>query len=380
MSSLPWSLPWSRPLRIARPPGLLSRTRTQLRPTQTTQVLPPCCGWQHGVRSFSVVPAIAATVDTTVNAIISFHAVTNIPWFVLIPCLSIGANAIFRLPFILYTHNISQRRTKSSLVKQAWSWRIPHDLHKERIPAHQIQRVANKKFSKIISRIDRGLGTQWWRMLCGFLSAPAWLVGIECIRRICGGPKGILGNYVINSLHTGPTVTNPHVSESAIIQGSNVDPSPFPLMADNTGHLLDPSIAYEGCLWFPDLSVADPLHILPFAVSAVMVTHILSKGGFKRLFGPKDSQGTAVVGTADKWTRRIQRGGVIMALLLGPCTADMPVAIHLYWLTSSVMSYCTTIALARFMPIAVRKMPERCRGTEPTIIQPKRQKKPQARK
>ncbi|KAI0901102.1 hypothetical protein F4806DRAFT_181137 [Annulohypoxylon nitens] len=361
------SLHWSRPLQTARPLGLLSRTRIQLQPTQTIQALAPCCGRQHGVRSFSVVPAIAATVDTTVNAIIGLHAVTHIPWFVLIPCVSIGANIVFRLPFSLYTHNISQRQTKSALVMRGWGWRIPFDIHKERIPAHQIQRESDRRFSKALSRIHRGLGTQWWRMLSGLLSAPAWLVGIESIRRICGGPKGILGNYVVNNL-------------PVTIQGPNVDPSTSSFMIENSGHLLDPSIAYEGCLWFPDLSVADPLHILPFAVSAVMVTHMLSKGGLKKLLGSEEPKGTTVLRSSSKWPRRLQRGAFIMALLMGPCTADMPAAIHLYWLTSSIMSYCTTTVLARFMPITIRKLPERCKGTEPTIIQPRRPGKSRARK
>ncbi|KAI1456537.1 hypothetical protein F4805DRAFT_227545 [Annulohypoxylon moriforme] len=377
---------WSHPLRIARPYGLLPRTRTQIRLNKLSRVPPLSYGQRPGVRSFSVASGAATVVQTTVDAIINIHATTHMPWFLLIPCLSIGFNLLFRLPSYYYTQKINQRQTKSYLVMQGWGWRIPQVIQKEGIPRNQGEKETRKRMKKITSRINRALGTQQWKLYSSVLTIPIWLIGIESIRQICGGPRGLLGNLIMGRLKKEPTATNAQqgvetaglsadISSTATSQGSTADPSITSIVPEQGWNILDPSIVSEGCLWFPDLSVADPYHILPLALSAVLVANMLPKGGVLGLLNlskPKDA--STIAGTPNKWQLRLRRGGVLIALFVGPATMDMPAALHFYWLTSTTMSFVMNKALSYYMPIKTRRV-ERCNGVEATIIQPRPHRK-----
>ncbi|KAI2465591.1 hypothetical protein F4781DRAFT_17911 [Annulohypoxylon bovei var. microspora] len=366
MGSLPWS-----PLRIARPLGLLSGTRTQLRPTQLSRASLYHYGKRPGVRLFSVsiASATGVSVQETVNAIVSIHATTHIPWFLMIPCLAIGINAIARLPFNIYTTRISQRQTKSSLVMRGWSWRIAQDMKNEGVPRELQGKERAKRFSKAQSRIYRAMGTQKWKLYSSGLGLPGWLIGIECIRQICGGPRGLLGRILMGPVEDEAAADIPSVAAGEV---STIDPSTASTVTEKVGNLIDPSIALEGCLWFPDLSVADPYHILPFALSAMLVTNIMPKGGISELFNltSKSNGVSAVRVPTNKWQLRLRRGMVGLACLIGPCTADMPVALHFYWLTSAAMSYATNKVLGTKSIKA--KQVERCKGAEANVIRPQR--------
>ncbi|KAI0882669.1 uncharacterized protein GGS22DRAFT_47694 [Annulohypoxylon maeteangense] len=371
------SLYWSHTLRIARPLGLLSRTRTQIRLAELSQVPPRHYGQRPAVRSFSIMPAAVAIVDTSITTIINIHAATHIPWFVLIPLLSIGAHAVFRLPFLLYTQSINRHQAKSFLVMRGWGWRIPQAIHKERIPKDQIEKEEKKRMSMTVSRINRALGTQKWKMWSSVLGFPGWIICLECMREICGGPRGLFGSLIVgdtNNHATGHEATiSTDIASAATSQGSTVNPSISVATTEYAqADLLDPSIMFEGCLWFTDLSVPDPYHILPVALSAMLVKNLLPKGGIPELLGRnKSKDASTIVGAPSPWQLRLRRAAVAIALFIGPGTADMPAALHFYWLTSATMSYVINKALSRYNPIKLRKV-DRCNGVEPNIIQPKR--------
>ncbi|OTA53715.1 hypothetical protein K449DRAFT_469851 [Hypoxylon sp. EC38] len=381
------SAPWSHPLRAARPLGLLSRTKNQLPFTRSSQIIPLRYGRQPGVRSFHFASTAAAVVQATQDAIISFHSITHVPWFLMIPCVAIGINVVFRLPFNIYTHRITQRRSKLGLVLGGWSWRLQRDVHKEGIPVDQCQKEVLKRYKKVLSRVYRNMGLQGWKLYSGILGFPFWLTGIESVRRICGGPRGILGSFLTGrGEDIAPTSGIPgdvetvtsqtDISTMATTQSSTVDPSAASIVAEHTRHLPDPSIAVEGCLWFPDLSAADPYHILPLALSVVMVANLLPKtrAGLQQLVGLKSNDESTIETPTTQRQLRLRRGLIFLGSMIGPITADLPAALHLYWLSSSATHWVTGKVLSHFMPIEA-KVIERCKGAEVNVIRPKRAEK-----
>ncbi|KAI1410023.1 hypothetical protein F5Y13DRAFT_79642 [Hypoxylon sp. FL1857] len=373
------SAPWSHPLRVARPLGLLSRTMNRLPPTQLSRLLPHRYGHQPGVRSFHLAPAAVAVVQATQDAIINLHTITHIPWFLMIPCISIGINLIFRLPSNVYTHRINQGRSKLRLVLQGWSWRIQRDVHQEGVPIARHEKETTKRYKKAESRIYRKMGLQGWKRFSGILGFPFWVIGIESLRRICGGPRGMLGSFITGRGEDAAAASSTQGAVGAAIsstaaadQVSTIDPSTASLIAEHARHLPDPSIAVEGCLWFPDLSVADPYHVLPLALSIAISANFLpkTKAGFQQLLGLKHDDGSAVQTAAAQRQLRLRRILILSTSMIGPMTADLPAALHLYWLSSSATHWATGQILSRFMPIEAKTV-ERCKGAEANVIRPK---------
>ncbi|OTB16397.1 hypothetical protein K445DRAFT_32637, partial [Daldinia sp. EC12] len=308
---------------------LLSQTRTQLNPTYSKRISP--CSFKHqpGVRSFHVAPPVASTIiQTAEDALLALHSLTHTPWFLTIPIAAVGISLAFRLPFNAYTHRINQQRARFTPVLMGWTGRIARDLRREEVPSSREQKELLARHKKVASRIYRTVGLQDWKLYSSFLGLPFWLIGIESVRRICGGPRGILGQIATSSLDITTTATE---------QVHTVDPNVVATAAEHTKNLLDPSIAFEGCLWFPDLSVPDPYHILPLALSSLLVWNLL----------PKSQAGQ----------RRLRRMLIVLSALIGPMTADLPAALHLYWLSTSIAHTVTSKLLSKFMPIDTKVVP-----------------------
>ncbi|KAL2140826.1 hypothetical protein VTI28DRAFT_3224 [Corynascus sepedonium] len=258
--------------------------------------------------------------------------------------------------------------------------------------------------------MERRWGVQAWKNYAPALAVfPIWLMGIEGLRRMCGGPLGLLGSMLFGwkkggttdavsassassfsspspSQHSGATQAQ---SQGALEAGQGLGHAPEGGLGSGLGaidstslataqetvtrYVADHSFATGGCLWFPDLTAADPYHILPFALSAILVRNMLpkSQAGFRTLFGLDNAPAAVAVQSEVKWPLRLQRGLLMVALAAGPLTMDLPAALHLYWISSAVMTSAQTAIIAKFMPLP-RTVPP-ARGQDTFLIQPTRE-------
>jgi len=121
--------------------------------------------------------------------------------------------------------------------------------------------------------------------------------------------------------------------------------------------LFEPTMTTGGCLWFPDLTLADPYHILPVAVSAMLLVNLLPRSAVARraLLGmrPKPSRpGTdEAVLAQPRVMRGIHRGLAILAASVWYITAHFPSGFHLYWLSSSIIHSLLVSGVSRSMPV-----------------------------
>jgi inner membrane protein COX18 len=227
--------------------------------------------------------------------------------------------------------------------------------------------AANAKEQK---RREKRWGVQRWKdWVPPVMVFPVWIMGIEAQRRMCGGPKGMLGTLVLGLRGGEATGVGGRVAEGVqgvqdavlgvgvgVGTGTGVGEASTALAVTEVQEVLassgaDPSMATGGCLWFPDLMVADPYHILPFALSAVLVLNLLPKTeiGARNFFGMAPKPGTVVM--QSKWRLRVQRGLLMVAMAVGPLTMDLPAALHLYWISSSVLTQISSAIVARLMPL-----------------------------
>ncbi|KAI0008938.1 hypothetical protein F4779DRAFT_408886 [Xylariaceae sp. FL0662B] len=379
----------SHSLRLPRPCSRLPWPRTQLQSSAAAQWAgrgsPPSFRPQFQLgtrRSFHIQPSVEAFMQASQDAILGLHHLTHTPWFLTIPLVAIGIHVVFRLPPQLYQQWILKRRARYSLVMHAWATRIQQDLQREGVPTSHQKREMQNRFSKVEKRLWRASGLQGWKLWSSLLGFPFWILGIDSIRRLCGGPSGLLG-----SLMTGSDAAEASSSAEASIDGAvgsgssqasmvmNGDVSAISstssTVAEPVTQFVDPSITMGGCLWFPDLSVPDPYHILPLALSALMVGSMLSKPGARKWAlgsGPKDDN--EVIDTSAR-RAGLRRGALLLAGLMGPITIGLPAALHLYWLTTSALGWFTYRMLNHLMPLKM-KIRERCKYKEIQVIRPRR--------
>jgi inner membrane protein COX18 len=369
------------------------------------------------------------------------HTTTGTPWFLTLPIFALCLNLFTRLPTTIYSRSIARRRAMVHPLSIAYVARIRADMERAvGEKAAQIKAKAQAHGGKVqpgpelmdLGHLTREMvkasaaeekarskrwGTQAWKNWVPPLAVfPFWMLGIEGVRRMCGGPRGILGSMIFGrgryeelqqaaqaagqggvvdaaakTVDGGSVVGGQELgmagevdlstlaTESAegmkALATSSVAPGQAEVQ-EALASLADQSMTTGGCLWFPDLTVADPLHILPFALSAVMVLNIMpkSQAAWRQLLGSNTALGPELA--RDKWRLRVHRALLMGAVAIGPLTMDLPAAIHLYWISSAAISFAQTTLVWRWM--RVRNIIPAASNEEHLVILPAREgtKKP----
>uniref|UniRef100_A0A2I3T0B5 OXA1L mitochondrial inner membrane protein n=1 Tax=Pan troglodytes TaxID=9598 RepID=A0A2I3T0B5_PANTR len=105
-----------------------------------------------------------------------------------------------------------------------------------------------------------------------------------------------------------------------------------------------PSLQTGGLWWFQDLTVSDPIYILPLAVTATMWA-VLELGAE-----------TGVQSSDLQWMRNVIR---VMPLITLPITMHFPTAVFMYWLSSNLFSLVQVSCLRIPAVRTVLKIPQR---------------------
>ncbi|KIH89222.1 hypothetical protein SPBR_07325 [Sporothrix brasiliensis 5110] len=367
----------SRPLPPTPAPRSLSGQRT--RPRQSLVSGEPLCRHRQlqlqtasARRSFHFASIANATVDAAEAAIAQLHAVSHTPWYVTIPLVALGVNLVFRLPFTLHARNLVIRRERLAPLLQAWTTLHGKEIINEQklrsrqgLPMPKTHVEVMKRYRKTANRVFGAFGLQQWKLYSNILSLPPWLVVIEAIRRMCGAPTGLLGLLFrsggAGAAGAAETSASATAAAAASASAEYVDVAsiasaapPSSTATDSVSSLVDPTFATGGCLWFPDLTVADPCYVLPFALSAALVVNILPKTDAARraLFGLKPAASSSgAVAIESKGAQTILRALLLLSLSVGPLTLHFPAAIHLYWLSSAVATHIITRCIRLLRPL-----------------------------
>lgn len=345
-------------------------------------------------RHFGISDAAGSLLKGSELLITNAHELTGAPWFISIPLVALAVSATIRAPLTLYSHNIRRKRARLVHLIQAQYAQIGLGLRRKAVPNLKDRVLkAVKKRSKDTFKVFAIDGTK--SIWGAFLSLPIFLSNLEVIRRMCGGPRGLIGTIMYGWGGRGTPAETPtaEVAAEAASSGSTpfageaVSVVDVPSSTDLGGFVsttpdilssisMEPTFATGGCLWFPNLLVPDPYHILPFVVSALLFTHMIPETAAQRrdLFGLKPLSGKgntmAVGGGQSRMSRAFQRSLLVMALAIGPATMDMPAALHLYWAASVGSSLVVTKGIKKLMPMPKTTV-KPCRGIEVPLLRPK---------
>lgn len=343
-------------------------------------------------RHFGLYDAAGALLKGSELLVTNVHDLTGAPWFISLPLVAVAVSTIIRAPLTLYSHSLRRRRTKLLPLIQAQYAQIGLGLRRKAVSnlRDRVLKAVRKRSKATFKIFAIDDSKSIWG---GLLSLPIFLSNLEVIRRMCGGPRGLIGSLMHGwegrdaTTTTGAPDVAAAASSSTSVTGDAISVVDVPSPADlgeitstTTSEILssismEPTFATGGCLWFPNLLVADPYHVLPFAVSALLLAHMIPETTAERraLFGlkPLAAKGnTMTVGGQSRMWRALQRSLLIMALAIGPATMDMPAALHLYWMASVGCSLVVTKGVKMLMPISKSSV-KPCTGLEVPLLRPK---------
>lgn len=313
-------------------------------------------------RHFGISDATGYLLQGSEYLITNVHQLSATPWYVSLPLVAIITSATIRTPLQIWSFNAARRKTRLAPLVAAHASLAGQGLRKKNAPniVNMVSAMSQKHTKQLFATFGATSNRSVWAAL---LSLPVFLSNVEVIRRMCGSDRGLLG-----LLESGNRTKDDEAIKSSE-SAEGIISAPSDTMESIS---LEPTFADGGCLWFPNLMEADPYHILPFAVSAAMLLSVLPRNleGTRRILGLNMTNGQAVVPNQPKWAMRLQRAAVLVALLIGPATMNLPAAIHLYWLSSITTSVMVFRGLPKFMPTQTFAM-KPCKGIDTPLLRPK---------
>ncbi|RAO64164.1 uncharacterized protein BHQ10_000176 [Talaromyces amestolkiae] len=204
----------------------------------------------HATRPAAFIPEaiIAAT-----SCLHSVHAYTGLPWVASIPLAAFGVRMCMT-PLLIW---FRIRRRREEDIKPIIQCCVKH--HQDAMRAEEVEaRIqmksdeASKRLYKQMNEKTAAIRKEWgvsrWYSLITWVQMPIWLFFMEGIRNICGINMGLLRYLVPMSSKDGvPSFELPGV---------------------------EPSLATEGALWFPDLLAGDPTGALPAMLGLTILTNV----------------------------------------------------------------------------------------------------------
>lgn len=338
-------------------------------------------------RDFSVANALETAVYDATQLISTIHTATGTPWYITIPLAAVVVNLAVRLPVTIYSRRLEQKRTH--LIPLFWAWNSRHTENVLRArpgrPLAELTAIIQKKSRASERRIAKDHGVQTWKIhyLGSIAALPFFVTAIQGVRRLCGAGGGLFtlfsnplprfrewmsgkqGEGDVNSAAHAtaeqPVDQTPWPTDVPNQAVEVPAPSPEPLSADLLGY--EPSLSTGGCLWFPDLTVPDPTHALPYLLSAAMVYVVLPKklDHTRRLLDP--------TATDVSWRTRFHRALLVISLAIGPLTMHLPAAMHLYWISSTLTATMLREVVHRIMKLP-RNDYQRPTGRDILLVQP----------
>lgn len=342
-------------------------------------------------RNFSIQPArdVLVTISNTLleasdSLITNIHTVTGAPWFITLPLVALTVTVTVRGPFAIYDQRLAQRRATLGALLNAQYSQLGHAIRRKDMSDNKIRKDTQKGAEAAAKRIYKKWGLQPWKsMVGGFVGIPVLVANLEIIRRMCGGPRGLLGTLLY-----GPQVAGKDAAVEAAAATTASDSAEILPVIDvssgagelpaATSHLIaaDPTMATGGILWFPNLLEPDPYHVLPFLLSAVLLTSVLPKSSFDRMRAlfvrtpTSPTEGKAIALGQSPARIALRRTMVGACVAIGFVTMDFPSAIHVYWISTVLLNSLIRQGVKKAMPVPKFTV-KPCRGLETPLLRPR---------
>lgn len=277
-------------------------------------------------------PFVQEVLEVSSGFVHGVHTYSGLPWALSIPLTAFIVRTTVALPLQIYTK--VQARRQRDLIPLLDSWRryyqneintgIRKNFTKPVPPAEARRHLKAKLAGKTRVLYRRWNVARFWAPL-PFLQVPVWLCVMESLREMSGSTRGLVP-YLLSFLESTPS------------EGGGYVPS-----------AVEPSLATEGALWFPDLLAGDPTGILPLTLTLSILLNV--RTGWK---SPKMSEITDLprVERGRHLSMKLLKGFVqVLALNIGASSYlhGMPTALMIYWITSTNIATLQTVLMDKYM-------------------------------
>ncbi|KAF3491273.1 inner membrane protein COX18 [Arthroderma uncinatum] len=268
----------------------------------------------------------------------AFHSATGLPWVLSIPLTAITVRMCVALPLQVWSVRKGQQMQKLNPLVITWS-RVyqKQAMDKALMEGKPLSpAAADSIWHRDLRKKKKELYKRWkispWATYAGLLQFPIWLAMMESLRRMVGMSGGLL------------SIIQSYIEK----RGDGVPIVP-----------VEPSMALEGALWFPDLLAADPTHALPVILAATMFTNVT--WGWKVKSAAEISRlrrGEALQARGFKMLKRFLQ---VLSIWLAPTmiAAGAPAGLLIYWISSSTFATLQSQVVRRVMK--TKGPPEPCR-------------------
>ncbi|RJE23703.1 inner membrane protein Cox18 [Aspergillus sclerotialis] len=275
-------------------------------------------------------PLIAEVLDISSSAIYGIHSLTGLPWACSLPLTAVLVRMMISMPFQVFTK--VQARKEQDIAPLLQSWKVfyqknPETLHStnsttpEAAMKYLVVNVKNKqKQFKQEFNIYR-----YWKA-ANLIQLPVWLAFMDSVRNMCGDDRGFWPflNSVLQNWR----------SPGEIYQ--------------TIGPGVEPSLATEGALWFPDLLAADPTGVLPLLLTASVITNI--RIGWKTRPNREIAELPLNEFRNEVFKVALKHFLYGLAIYLGYAASHgMPAAFMIYWLGSTNLATLQTYFLDKYL-------------------------------
>ncbi|KAF8430951.1 60Kd inner membrane protein-domain-containing protein [Terfezia claveryi] len=289
-----------------------------------------------------------SSVLTTISTVAAPLTTTGLaPWYLLLPLSALVLRTTTTLPLTLYARRICISLITLRPLLSAWGRVIGTGVARSKtdttLTPFEWERQTRDKIKLQEKELQKTFGCESWKGYLPMLQVPIWVIASLTLRGMTTEPSSVT---VARNLPLPPLPLPGQVEGVAgAVAGTDISSS----SPSSPGYLqslldsipLEPTFSHGGALWFPDLLAPDPLYLLPIMLSLSMFANI----EFQALqYPPTTNRGRIIK-------------NILRAFALGviPVTIQTPVALTLYWLSSSLYSLVQNIVLhfAYPMPKAV---------------------------
>ncbi|QQK41674.1 Membrane insertion protein, OxaA/YidC [Penicillium digitatum] len=279
-------------------------------------------------------PASFGIIDLALDSSTAFihgvHTVSSLPWAASIPLTAVLVRTFVGLPILLYTRLHRHRERKISPILSAWIKRYSEKQVTQRNIAsiNNLTRAESKKKALVDIRkrtvqLHKRWGVSGKHKAVGFLQIPVFIALMESLRGMSGNNSGLIAWL-----------------------SSFIESPQDPTSAAQSLHLtIEPTLANEGALWFPDLLAGDPTGVLPICLTASILGNVLM--GWK----VRPWRQIPLLSKTEMY-KQISFTGLRAFVIVLTCyigfasfVQGMPTALMLYWITSTNVATLQTWVL-----------------------------------
>ncbi|KAL2828723.1 60Kd inner membrane protein-domain-containing protein [Aspergillus cavernicola] len=276
-------------------------------------------------------PFINEVLEVSSSFVHGVHSVSHLPWALSLPLTAFLVRMGVALPLQFFTR--VQARKDGDLAPILQSWRHYHQKHvQEKKPENGrplLRSEATRLVSKQLQQQHQALRNRWgvyryWKPV-NFLQMPVWIMIMESIRGMSGNNRGLVP-YLLSLFE------------------------PSSSSASNALHLaVEPSLATEGALWFPDLLAGDSTGILPMILTLSILLNVRMGWKATTLKSMADLPRLEMAKQLSWFALRVFVQALSLNIGVSSYLYQMPTALMIYWISSTNIATLQTFLLQKYM-------------------------------